>query len=69
MTFGEQVGILLVGSAFTLACQWMLNMYFFHWREQAKADKALAERVEKLELAFVSHTGITINGKSYRTGE
>lgn len=61
------VSYIMVGAAVNL----VVTMWFFHWkRSKEQPDIVLAEirqDLDALEAAFVSHTGITINGKSYRT--
>jgi hypothetical protein len=69
MTFWVQIGIILVGCGASLSGNWLMLMWYFHWKKREEQPESLKERVDKLEAAFVSHTGITINGKTYRTEE
>ena len=72
MTFWQQVGIIIVGAAVSMILNGVMTVYLFRLKksqEDPSRDLAkLREDHDKLEAAFVSHTGITINGKSYRMG-
>jgi hypothetical protein len=63
------ISTILVSGAFQL----LIAMIYYWWKKrQEEPDEFMKEMRRDLNAtmaAFTAHTGITINGKSYRTGE
>jgi hypothetical protein len=63
------IGTILVSGAFQL----FISMVYYWWKKRQEVpDEFMRELRHDLDAtmdAFTAHTGITINGKSYRTGE
>jgi hypothetical protein len=69
MTFWENIEILFAGALFTIPCNAILTILIFRWKKREETPQHILNRLDALEKAFISHTGMTINGKSYRTEE
>jgi hypothetical protein len=71
MTFWDQITLIFAGTIFSVVCNLLLGMWFFRWKKRTEEPShilsMLREDHDRLEAAFVSHTGITINGRSYKT--
>lgn len=56
------IGTIIIGAA----VNWIVMVIFFWWKKREDVPDDLSNRMQRIEQAFVAHTGITLNGKDYK---
>lgn len=72
MTFWTQIALIVVGAALSLMLNWLLLMWFFHWKQREKQPHEEIVQLQKDMIAVrgqLKYIQGLLNGKHWKVQE